>query len=126
MRYFYALLAAAVMLCAQARADEVHLVDGRIYQVSRWWVDGDYLVMLTARGEVRILRQQVEKIEVTGVTGQDPGTQTVRPFSFREGVDLMAVLPEERRFAVPNAVLVNAAKGNIAAALAGLDNLEQG
>ena len=123
MRNLLAALMIAASICATAPADEVHLVDGRSFQVSRWWVDGEYLVMTTEEGEVRVLRQQVERIDVEGLVDEEPGGRSITPFRFREGTDLLAVVPEERRFAVPASVLSCASKGNIAAALAELDSL---
>ncbi|HUX07421.1 MAG TPA: hypothetical protein VMX35_08920 [Acidobacteriota bacterium] len=116
--------ALVICLCAAAQADVVHLVDGRSFKVSSWRVDGDYLVMTTEKGEIRVLRHQVERIEVEGLDNEEPVGKTVIPFRFREGTDLLSFVPEERRFAVPASVLSQASRGNIAAALVELDSLE--
>ncbi len=113
------LLSTALLVCAAA--DEVRLVNGRVYSVAEWWVEGSELVMVTAEGLVRVPRAQVQRIVVEGLG--DGGAETAdygRPAGLNAlEAPLQAV--GRRRLAVPVGIQPLIESGNIAAALAALE-----
>ena len=113
-------------LAAVLTADEVWLVDGRVFQVSEWRIDGDQIVMQTEWGELRFPRAKVKRIVVEGAE-ERVMERSSRPASgASQTATATAELLGERKLAVSAEALESVEAGNVAAALDALDRSPDG
>ena len=111
----------AVSLAPTLRADEVWLVDGRVFQVSEWRIDGDEIVMQTDRGEVRVPRSKVKRIVVEGAVERETPRPERSETTSLQSAETAGDLLGGRQLGVSTEALESLTAGNVAAALDSLD-----
>lgn len=101
-----------------AAADDIHLLNGRVYRVSSWRIEGDNLVMTLPDGRsVTVNRASVLRIDVGA---QAEKVEVTSPAHMPEPDSPAAILD----IPIPEAALAPLDRGNIAAALTAVDTAD--
>lgn len=105
--------------------DEIHLINRKVYKVKEWSVEGDYLILIKPDGnQLKILRKHIAKIDVGTIDEMLDTSEPSSPSTRRSQPD--TDVPQQRNIAIPDRVLTQVNRGNIAAALRELDTVGNG